>query len=193
MKLFQVRNLNLPSTPEGCAYRRILGTFQFVSDFYCGCWELQRLRFRRWTPNFPNSFERILARWAKGSHECEIQRCEKPWTWPQIPQIFFTWKRQKYNLKDKAARKLKDGKGTVPKTDKGARSPRKAARHAVYWVLHVSKSDSHERWNGGVHLFLLQYCFSSFSASLYIIVLLFDIDTEYMCKIINMCISTSFL
>ena len=47
MKLFQVRNLNLPSTPEGCAYRRILGTFQFVSDFYCGCWELQRLRFRR--------------------------------------------------------------------------------------------------------------------------------------------------
>ena len=47
MKLFQVQNLNLPSTPEGCAYRRILGTFQFVSDFYCGCWELQRLRFRR--------------------------------------------------------------------------------------------------------------------------------------------------
>ena len=116
MKLFQVQNLDLPSTPEACAYR-ILVTFQFVSDFYYGCWELQRLtyercnlRFWRWTPNFPNSF--LIEFW-HGEQKGE-QKGKKMWeaihgTWSPIPP---------WNWSSWKTRRLKDGKAPSPEQAK---------------------------------------------------------------------------
>ena len=110
-------------------------------------------------------------------------------TWPQIPQIFWTWKRQKYNLKDKAAQGRKRHRPknrqrcAEPSESCEARSLLSTACVEEWWPWKV-------KWRrSSFSLAILLFCISI----IYIIVLLFDIDTEDMCKIINMCISTSFL